>query len=682
MTSDAPSPSDAAACLICPICLERLRRPAALPCRHTFCQGCLEGLVGTGERLRCPECQEDVSLLQQGADLRSDQGLPLEPELEMEPGPVCTLCPLVRQGRAQPAVSHCLECADNLCRACAAGHRCSRFTHTHRLLGLTRPGAGQCHEPPAQEPGFTCRPGTGAVCQALEEAAEARRPLLAALLAEAEETASRAARARAALEEGLSQLRLQEAGLRDVAERVCAEAGQRLQAHREQVLGTLRRCVEGQEVAASRLRAELGVQERLACGTAEAAREVLHRGQAAEILSLGDELAERLARLRAFCWEPLRLPRPRLLVLLDPQSLSRLFQLELGEDGAPRGGSAPEPALTSPVPEQVPTPCAPQLALKSSAPEPASSSRALVPPGPALVPPAPALVPPTPALVPPAPAPVPPGPQPAPSQPSPIAHFSCSFSVRVAGDKRQPRITGLCPLSPSELVVADEENRSLKLFSLQGSFRGTVPVHGEAAPCSVAAVADKLAYTAGSRLYLVERDGTLVWQRVLRPYQASHAVAPVVEGGVGVAVSVAGHLEVYDSQGQLVQKIYPDGGDQLALVFMASQRGSYMASDWYRRRVVVFDGHGRLQVDLPEEQLERCQPGAVCADGRGCLYVVLRELNKVVAFGPGGEALGPFLTARHGVNRARVATVTGDGRFALALSGGTIRVFRIQYPEP
>uniref|UniRef100_A0A8C0J1V3 Uncharacterized protein n=2 Tax=Chelonoidis abingdonii TaxID=106734 RepID=A0A8C0J1V3_CHEAB len=251
----------------------------------------------------------------------------------------------------------------------------------------------------------------------------------------------------------------------------------------------------------------------------------------------------------------------------------------------------------------------------------------------------------------------------------------------IPGDKHRPRVTGLCPLGSRELLLADEENRSLKRFSLQGDFRGAVPVHGDAAPCSVAAVGSRVAYTAGSRLYLAEQDGTLIWQKALRPTQASHAVTPAAEGGEAVAVSVAGHMEVYDARGELVEKIFPDGHDHLAMVFVASRCGRYVASDWHRRSLVAFDGHGHLLVELGEERLERCQPGAVCIDDRGHFYVVLRELSKVMVFGPGGETLGPFLTPRHGIQRARVATVTGDGHFAMALSDGTVHVFRIQCPS-
>ncbi|XP_067410093.1 E3 ubiquitin-protein ligase TRIM56 [Emydura macquarii macquarii] len=658
MASDAPSLSDAITTdfLTCPICLERLRQPKILPCLHTYCQGCLEGLLDDSPALRCPECREEVPLPQGVAGLKTNffvNGL-----LELvHPGGeadlTCALCPLLGQEGGHPAVSRCLDCADNLCQACATGHRCSRLTHAHRLVSvqgylsgqhdeeIRRRQAVQCQEHPGEELRFLCQPCASPICrecrlgahlehpcQTLAEAAEARRPLVAELLAGVEETAGRVAQGRAALEEELSQLRLHEAGLRDVVERTCADAARRLLAHKESVLAALRRHVEGREKAAGLLRAQLELQEQLARSTAAFARKVLGLGREVEIVSLEALITQRLGWLRGFRWEPLKVPRPRLDIRADMQSLGTLFQLQLSEA---------EPASWDENSAWKETP----------APQPAA-----------------------------------PPPERSPRRPPPTARLSCSFSVRVPGDKKRPRITGICPLGPRELLLADEENRGLKRFSLQGEFQGAVPVHGGVAPCSVAVVGSKVAYTAGSRLYLAEGDGTLLWQKALRPTQASHALTPAAEGGKDVAVSVSGHLEVYDPQGELVEKIFPDGHDRLAMVFLASRRGCYVASDWHRRSVVAFDGHGQLQAELSEEQLEQCQPGAVCADDRGHFYVALRELNKVVAFGPGGEALGPFLTARHGIEKARVATVTGDGRFAVALSDGTVHVFRVQYPEP
>lgn len=44
--------------LECPVCLERLDASAkVLPCQHTFCRRCLQGILGSRGELRCPECR-------------------------------------------------------------------------------------------------------------------------------------------------------------------------------------------------------------------------------------------------------------------------------------------------------------------------------------------------------------------------------------------------------------------------------------------------------------------------------------------------------------------------------------------------------------------------------------------------------------------------------------------------
>uniref|UniRef100_V9K8J7 E3 ubiquitin-protein ligase SH3RF1 n=1 Tax=Callorhinchus milii TaxID=7868 RepID=V9K8J7_CALMI len=44
--------------LECPVCLERLDATAkVLPCQHTFCRRCLQGILNSRSELRCPECR-------------------------------------------------------------------------------------------------------------------------------------------------------------------------------------------------------------------------------------------------------------------------------------------------------------------------------------------------------------------------------------------------------------------------------------------------------------------------------------------------------------------------------------------------------------------------------------------------------------------------------------------------
>ena len=48
--------------LECPICLEKFKGPKMLPCQHSYCKKCLEGLVrGLGRddyEVTCPECRK------------------------------------------------------------------------------------------------------------------------------------------------------------------------------------------------------------------------------------------------------------------------------------------------------------------------------------------------------------------------------------------------------------------------------------------------------------------------------------------------------------------------------------------------------------------------------------------------------------------------------------------------
>ncbi|XP_078573674.1 E3 ubiquitin-protein ligase TRIM32-like [Branchiostoma floridae x Branchiostoma japonicum] len=52
--------------LTCSICLELFTRPKVLPCQHTFCQDCLQDLVGKNKHLKCPNCRKHIWLPRKG----------------------------------------------------------------------------------------------------------------------------------------------------------------------------------------------------------------------------------------------------------------------------------------------------------------------------------------------------------------------------------------------------------------------------------------------------------------------------------------------------------------------------------------------------------------------------------------------------------------------------------------
>ncbi|MEQ2231672.1 E3 ubiquitin-protein ligase sh3rf1 [Ilyodon furcidens] len=82
--------------LECPVCLERLDASAkVLPCQHTFCRRCLQGILGSRGELRCPECR---TLVECGVDelpsnillVRLLDGIKQRPRMSASVGGVCT----------------------------------------------------------------------------------------------------------------------------------------------------------------------------------------------------------------------------------------------------------------------------------------------------------------------------------------------------------------------------------------------------------------------------------------------------------------------------------------------------------------------------------------------------------------------------------------------------------------
>ncbi|XP_004688312.1 PREDICTED: E3 ubiquitin-protein ligase TRIM56 [Condylura cristata] len=736
--------------LACKICLEQLRAPKTLPCLHTYCQDCLAQLA-EGSHLRCPECRETVPVppsgvaafktnffvnglldlvkARAGGDLRAGKA-------------ACALCPLMGgTSTGGLATARCLDCADDLCQACADGHRCTRQTHTHRVVDLVGYRAGwydeearerqaaQCPQHPGEALRFLCQPCSQLLCREcrldphldhpclpLAEAVRARRPALEKLLAGVDSNLADLEATRMLEKEALAQLREQAAKVGMQVEEAAEGVLRALLAQKQEVLGQLRAHVEAAEEAARKRLGELEGREQVAKEAAAFARRVLSLGREAEILSLEGAITQRLEQLQGSPWMPG--PAPCLLPQLElhPGLLDKNCHLlrlafeeqqpqkdsgkagarsqgssetqSCGEDGAQserHDGLQPQSKDGALTPKEdralTPQEDGTQTPKESRAQSPQEDERAQTPRGGRLNKkkkfkdrfkaisrePSPA-----------------PGPNLEGSGLLPRPIFSCSFPTRMPGDRRSPRITGLCPFGPREILVADEQNRALKRFSLNGDYKGAVPVPESCSPCSVAALQGAVAFSAGARLYLISPDGEVQWRRALSLSQASHAVAAMPSGD-RVAVSVSGHVEVYNMEGSLATRFIPGGRasrGQRALVFLTtSPQGNFVGSDWQQNSLVVCDGLGQVIGEYRGPGLHGCQPGSVSVDKRGYIFLTLREVNKVVILDPKGSLLGDFLTAYHGLEKPRVTTMV-DGRYlVVSLSNGTIHVFRVRSPD-
>ena len=125
----------------CPICMElfkRVKTPKILPCFHTFCEECLEGLSRSGAAIQCPTCYTKHDLPSIGVSGFSTNftvtnavefsslsdpalGVPHKCENEIDDN---------------PAASKCLDCNFYLCEDCTTLHEKQRSTKGHQTVSI------------------------------------------------------------------------------------------------------------------------------------------------------------------------------------------------------------------------------------------------------------------------------------------------------------------------------------------------------------------------------------------------------------------------------------------------------------------------------------------------------------------------------------------------------------------
>ena len=155
----------------CPICQETYKKPKYLPCLHTFCESCLERYivnisdicskldklpasifdnkpyVWTGDGFPCPVCRTHVQLTdEQVKRTLPEQWASLFPinhlilsimgyESIPRDNRVCTPCEKINDPK--PAEHWCLECCEALCYSCSRHHRVLKATDTHCVVKIS-----------------------------------------------------------------------------------------------------------------------------------------------------------------------------------------------------------------------------------------------------------------------------------------------------------------------------------------------------------------------------------------------------------------------------------------------------------------------------------------------------------------------------------------------------------------
>ena len=134
----------------CSICREPFKTPKFLPCKHTFCMQCLENYGKSleklpGDEMHCPLCRENFKIPMGGIEKLKNNifveefGDFVKGNLKFTPSSDAR-CDL---GCETDATKFCVDCAQNICHACAEMHAKQRPTQLHKIVSLQ----GKEHSP-------------------------------------------------------------------------------------------------------------------------------------------------------------------------------------------------------------------------------------------------------------------------------------------------------------------------------------------------------------------------------------------------------------------------------------------------------------------------------------------------------------------------------------------------------
>ena len=126
--------------LKCSICLELFSDPRILPCLHTYCLKCLQGLVSDQKSdLSCPQCRAKHEI-PKGDVTNFLCDLSILPELEVAKADIIKkeetiICGLCTSGEV--AVGYCRDCNEYLCECCHGPvHKKIKLFSTHDITSI------------------------------------------------------------------------------------------------------------------------------------------------------------------------------------------------------------------------------------------------------------------------------------------------------------------------------------------------------------------------------------------------------------------------------------------------------------------------------------------------------------------------------------------------------------------
>ena len=147
----------------CSVCMTTFTDPKQLPCLHSFCLHCLEGILRTSGRhdvIACPECRRESRVPSSGNLKDLPTNFRINSLLDVLAIQECSTTG-VKCGNCDKKSSHslyCFQCCAFWCENCITAHNIIRANKDHRVLAI-KDFQVQDIEDVLKRPAFCGKPG-------------------------------------------------------------------------------------------------------------------------------------------------------------------------------------------------------------------------------------------------------------------------------------------------------------------------------------------------------------------------------------------------------------------------------------------------------------------------------------------------------------------------------------------